>query len=320
MNNTMRWIPVTLAVLFTACQAQHIPEGDPIAVCAGVADTQVTAKGINAIPFEGSAPTGSNPLHAALWFGTSSGNYAVGSDNGYPPCRTTGYFIDSRLTYPAAILHYPEAEASVYCVGLYPSTDWNPGDGTAATHAIDGQTDLMYAPQLTASSASRFSTASPLTFRHLLTWIRVSVVANEADAINSWGNITSITISSKSSVTVTLGNADPLPSNGITYATDNDYPLFSSSGMSLLTTYQDLSESILCAPATSYTFTVTTSNVAAKEITVDLTDMEGDAIASADDAMGKQFVVLLRFNKFKMIDASATLTEWVDASSIELKP
>ena len=83
MNNTIRWIPVTLAVLFTACQAQRVPalEGTPIAISAGVAETQVISKGINANPFEGTVPTESKPLDASIWFGTSSGNYAAGSDN-----------------------------------------------------------------------------------------------------------------------------------------------------------------------------------------------------------------------------------------------
>lgn len=320
MIKRLTYLVMALALAVGCSAREDIPEGGTIMVSAGVDGAQTTTKTVSgAIPYKGTAPTAENPLAAAVWFGTTSGVYPEGTAHTLPR-RNTVLFTSSTLTFPDEILAYP-VSGSVYAVGLNPRTGWTvDGGNTVASIAIDGNTDIMFAPQVEASSVNHFnSSTKKLQFSHLLTWVLVRVVASDYEAPTSWGNIKKISIATAANVSVTLG------SGAVTYPgsqTIDVYDDLAGTGTPLQITAQGIGavdgsgelKGVFCAPAASYNVTVYTANVPlglTKE--VPLKQLDGSAIDNVNTQVkGKVFVLTLYFNRFHVIDASCTLADWDD--------
>ena len=303
-----------MTLLLTACIGilEDPDEDVRIGLRAGIGDVAVTTRAI-ASPYQGTTPSGSNPLDASVWFSTTSGTYEAGAVANELPRHTEIRFNSSGLVYPVSdVLLYPES-GTVYCVGLYPysATEWtntNAGGASSTSHAshlIDGSQDLMFAPQVSGTKESPIS--SPLAFAHQLTWLKFNVQAESHSAKLAWGNITAITVTSPySRLTVDL-------SAGTASCNGDPTGISAFSGSEALKISLQQLGSVFCAPATSYDISVTTANLGTKNLPVGLNGPDGTTpIGSADAAKGKMFVITLSFSDVNMIDATCTLTAWDD--------
>lgn len=296
------------AVLFASCNGQlDTDSGELIGLRAGASDLQIETRSVVAAsPYRGSEPTEAAPLDAAVWLSLTSGTYGTGGTAPtFLPCRSSAHFTSSTLTYPADALRYPADNVTpVYCIGLYPQSGWTPnGAGTSVTHAIDGETDLMFASERSGNGSTLIT---PLVFNHMLTWLKLCICAHEADAIESWGAVTELSVQNPGDqITVTLGSGD---------AASGGSPqlLKAYEGSTVLKVISQQLGSLFCAPAISYDITVKTVNLpAGKTVNVNLTKMDGTTPTVAD-ITGKVIVVTLTFLPLNMIDASCTLVDWED--------
>ena len=284
-----------------------IETGQLIAVAAGIQEMQVSTRSVSANAYSLITPTASANLDAAVWFSTSSGSYTDGGSSTALPRHSEVNFTSGTLTFPTSdVLPYPNS-GSVYAVGLYPKSGWT--GTTTATHSITGGDDLMFAPQISATSSSHFdSSDKKLSFSHLLTWVKVLVCANDQDALTSWGNIINISITTpNNSVIINLSDAAVTYTGGSSEITALDV------STPLSTTTQEMA-SVFCAPATTYTIKVKSANVTeGRSAEVQLMNAERTAeIGSAADAVGKVFVLTLYLDPFKNVNATGTMSSWDD--------
>ena len=313
-------ISFLLTAFLAGCSQQLDDENDGslqddqrIAVCAGIGNPSITTR---LTDYVYTTPSDDHPLDAQVWFSDDASIFANTGSATSLPRHSEILFKSGGMTFPVSdVLPYVDAGAT-YAVGLWPNTDgWTPNsDCTQVSHAIDGTEDLMFAPKITAESGTHFNTGTPLTFGHLLTWLKFRVTALNNDAIVAWGKIKSITVAGKTSVTITLNDGS------IAYDTPGTISVYSdATGTALTTNSQELG-SVFCAPTddATYTITITSENeMAGKVVTVHLLNMNNESISSNIDATrGKEFVITLTFQPFNMIDAiGKSLAGWEDENN-----
>lgn len=275
--------------------------------------------------YTATSPSADHPLHSDVWFSTTAGTYpgagGVSADRSTMDVHSSIRFESGAFTFPqeyqSHLLQYPAGDNTVYCVGFWPKDTWEVnGDGTKACFKsavnVDGETDFMFAPQISGSKTSPFDIQN---YKHIQTWIKVRVRAQTADAPITWGNIKSISIDSKGKPTVDLQSGE------VTFSDDPDDAVqilaFSSDeGQSFSTESVELG-SVFVSPMTgtdanpaTLKFHITTDEWEDKEVDVELLDNQGSKVI--DTTEGKLYVVTLSFKTLSTIDASATLTSWVD--------
>lgn len=289
-----------------------------IGVMAAVDAPMVTTRtAVSAVPYMETTPSTTNALDAAVWFSTTTCSYQDNGTQHELSRHTKVVFNTDGMVYPEnERLMYPES-GTVYAVGLYPYTGLNSSvwtstdasgstDYTKASHVINGVDDLMFAPQVSGTKASPIDAA--LTFNHQLTWIKINVIAASHDAIDAWGDVTSVTITNPNSkITITFSTG------AASYTGDPEIITVYDGSKTLMITSQEVG-SIFCAPATSYNISVNTDNLGVKNIVgVPLKGLDGTTpIENVADAIGNLFVITLYFKDTNVIDASCTLTQWDD--------
>ncbi len=336
-------------LLFVLVSCSHIdePEQGDIMLSAVVDNISVVTKAdgdSDAIKapdsvFMGSEPSSDNPLAVDLWFSESSGVYKNDPQGTTMlPCKSKITYYSPSPDYPDLVedqkIKYNRVQQSgandypyAYCVGFYPQTPLNgipfwtvSDDGKTASATIDGKTDLMYAPQISGNWTHPFG---PQTYSHLLTWLKVCVCATDSAAVSVWGDIEDISVKSVDDYPVyTKVNVD-LSSGEVSYPSDSK----ASSGFSFLDgvifslgTVIKETGSVLCSPSAKYTLHIETSAGIEKDVLIDLKDMKGIFISSANDAVGKMFVITLYFNPFNVIEGVCTLNSWNNEDEeLELK-
>lgn len=187
-------------------------------------------------------PASDNVLSADVWGSTdayvfkheeySEGNPYDGSqDGGKVAIHTTATFRSGDPQLLSAAIYGKDGDAAppVYFVAFHPNGWTTPGDeseGTVATYTFDGNDDVMFAPQVSGHYATAYDASPELYFRHLLTWLRIEMKAENETVSNSWGPLKSITIRSNSTVTVDLTsdayNAGEYKFNDITFSGETD--------------------------------------------------------------------------------------------------
>lgn len=264
-------------------------------------------------------------MEATVWFSTEKGIYPK-NDSPVPPTylpyrANVKYAESGPTTIPIGntenVLAYPvdddpDTPEGVYCVGFYPQSGWDTeklGDGTTddkvAIHDINGSEDLMFAEQQYGTWENPFEVQ---TYYHLLTWVTIVARATAPDAIDSWGNIESLSIvSPHSKVRITLDKT--IAGSAVEYIEgEADIPVINTSTpLSVLAT--PLGD-VLCAPAISYQLEITTSNGGKKGLSIPLEDENGIALSNENYAIGKQFIINLYFNSFNEINAMCSLIPW----------
>lgn len=297
-------LTLTLAV---ACAKAPAGDGERVKVCAVVADADATRA---ATPYEATIPDADHPLAANVWFSTDGSTFpASGTVNGSTvSLHRTVTYTDGSYVFPSLdageYLKYPTNGDPLYCIGLYPQSGWSTTDGTTASHTIDTNTDLMFAPR---TSGTKSSLMGRQTYRHLLTWIKVRAHATNSSAISSWGNLRSISIDSKPTVSVTLVDGT------VEFTGSGTTNVFS--GDQALTITSTEVGSIFCSPVIAtdggneYTLHVICDNYS-RDIAITLIDES--MIEFVGDTSGKLFVINLNFAAFTVIDADCTLSAWAD--------
>ena len=172
-------------------------------------------------------PASDNVLSANVWGSTTEylfkeendpedyppypydGNGTNGVDDSKVAIHTTATFRSGDPQLLSAAIYGKDGDAAppVYFVAFHPTGWTTPGDdseGKVATYTFDGNDDVMFAPQVSGHYATDFASSPELYFRHLLTWLRIEMKAENETVSNSWGLLKSITIRSNSAVTVDL--------------------------------------------------------------------------------------------------------------------
>ena len=306
---------IILLALIASCERIGNAGTECIGVSAGIGELVSTTRAA-AVPFRGTAPSEDNVLESAVWFSTDKTKFLHNPVSPtYLPAHTEITFESSAITYadytPAGSdtpysLTYPVDNTPVYCVGFHPADGWNCTDGVNVSHAVNGSHDIMFAEQIEGTWDEHFQT---LNYRHLLTWVKVSVCAMTMETARQWGNVTNVTIKTKSNLNVDLSKA----SDKVTYGGEDQYLTVynNADGMDLSLTSKEVG-SVFCTPATEYEVTIKTKNSAQKTLTVKLSDLDYTEITSPDQAVGKLFILSLYFNPFNIIEGTCTLNYWND--------
>lgn len=196
-------------------------------------------------------PASDNVLSADVWGSTTEylfkeefdpedndpydGNGKDGADDSKVAIHTTATFRSGDPQLLSAAIYGKDGDAAppVYFVAFHPTGWTTPGDdseGKVATYTFDGNDDVMFAPQVSGHYATDFASSPELYFRHLLTWLRIEMKAENETVSNSWGLLKSITIRSNSAVTVDLTsdayNAGEYKFNDITFSGETDMKFY----------------------------------------------------------------------------------------------
>ncbi len=294
---------------------------------AAVGDMPVSSRAV-ADPYLGSTPSAANPFKAAVWFRKVVGDYTNSPEaDTNLPVHTSVTFDGPQLEYvygDAASsqnsLKYPTDDSEVCCVGLYPDDEgWETTDNVTASHKIDGTADLMFAKEISGNWNSPFSTQR---YDHLLTWVKINICATSHEAVDAWGKILHIYISSDHEVEIDLENGTckyiPATSGEVYLPTMHkgaeDHP---DTPIVLSTATQEVG-SVLCSPKTEYTLKIVSQNKSGNEetriITMNLTLMNDDDtitdVTNYEDAIGKCFVFSLYFTPYSVIEGVCALNSW----------
>ena len=305
-------------------------------------------------------PTTIHPLNVSVWASTEEGKYPNNGWDGqnnntdddpdndnkvaihtYAKFQSGEPQLLGEAVYPKPV----EGQTiDVHFVGLHPRSEvgeggskWSPSDDKQkAGYTFTGKEDVMFAPKTTGTYGLDYENNSDLiptfNFSHLLTWLRVEIVADEWETevtqsekiSKAWGKVKSLTIKSKNQVVVDLtGDKDDVTFGGeelwmkfYHIGTDNEFS-YSQKGEGYQIPYTAINEVayVMCAPVVGedkdglqeevpeYTLHLVTEN-RELDIPIDLKNSDGSYFT--ESTMGKQFTIQL---KFKMGNVITVLTE-----------
>lgn len=275
-------------------------------------------------PYLATTPgTDSNALIARVISIPADGDYSVPYSDG----TMTFISADSVLynTGASGNTYYPADGSVLTFSGLYPATGWTIGTGSVASASFNGSTDLMYAGTATGSKSSTLAPA--LTFNHLLTLLNLSVKAETEDAAKAWGNITSVTVASKSGLSFTMGANPTISFTGDTvalnfYKSSNNNAISAEDTITLSTTESELvaysmPQWVTAAnnSSTEYVLTVKSTNYPnGRTVNLNLMDTEDPPAEFTGSTQGRSFNISLNFQAATIM-AKATITAWIPSGS-----
>lgn len=310
-------------------------------------------------PFFLSAPDQQNPLEAAVWASTDElEGFPDGTDNGKDgkvALHTSAKFTSGEEQLLNDAVYPKEGGAKVYFVGFHPIDGWatpraddpDPAQaakaGKIATKTFDGSEDVMFAPKISGEYAQNVTEWPRFEFRHLLTWLRVSIKADGEAVSKAWGRLKSLKVKSAAGVTIDLiGEYDPAaPRNRVSFSGDTELNFYKTGTDDLFVNPDDESTwftlppdeaadavaYVLCAPVqasendpdqwpatvrtTEYTLLVETENRSV-EVPIDLMkDASADPPAYFKDyTMNDRFTLNLNFKMGNNITVTAKVTDW----------
>ena len=232
-----------LASSLTACQQDvpNVEQTDEISsriyLSAGIGNSESTRAPYYPTNGNGTAPTLEHPLDVTVWASTTSGVYpnsGLNGSTGTVAIHTKAHFQsgDPQLLGDAI---YPKAQTQggtyepVYFVGLHPlsnpTNSWtSANDYKDAQFTFDGREDVMFAPQISGTYGTAYNHSPTFHFYHLLTWLRISMVAylgedeensttltedekklKREKVSNAWGKITELTLKNQKDI-ITISN------------------------------------------------------------------------------------------------------------------
>ncbi len=310
-------------------------------------------------PFLLSAPDQNNPLKVAVWASTTEYKFPDEGKNGKDGSNVVALHTSANFTSGEEQLLndavYPkEGGSKVYFVGMHPENGWttpaadDPDPalaakaGEIATKTFDGSEDVMFAPQISGEYAQNVTEWPKFEFRHLLTWLRVSIKADGEAVSKAWGRLKSLKVKSPGGVTIDLsGEYDPTaPQDRVSFSgdaeldfyktgTDNVFvdPNDESTWYTLQDEATDAVAYVLCAPVMAsandpdqlptivrtaeYTLLVETENRSV-EVPIDLMkDASTDPPTYFEGyTMNNRFTLNLNFKMGNNIAVTATVTDW----------
>lgn len=210
-------------ILLASCEERFrdMKQGQPIYLSVTIPDAPLAK-----VPFEGSAPTSSNPLNVSVWASTTPEVFlnrdldGSEADGHLVSIHTYGHFQSGEPQLLSQAIYPPPRRGEsgsyvadpVYFVAMHPQSSgqkvWSTdGEGKIANFTFTGCEDVMFAPQVYGAydtqAQNQIVNVSPeLAFEHLLTRISVKMVIvleedeNRLDVQNAWGNVTGMKIQS----------------------------------------------------------------------------------------------------------------------------
>ena len=343
-NNTLLYIIAFCSLCCPACtehEAFHEQAAEEISLSAVVDEVKCVSRAVEDDAYTGSVPSLENKLEASVWFSLESGYYPAQLPNDATeeeqtlktetniPLHGQINYISGTATFPESTTEadkpkYPVNGNDVYCVGLYPNDeDWTTIENdTKVQRTITGTEDLMFAPEITGNWNNHFTSQR---YRHLLTWLKVGVCTTTSEAASYWGKLKKITLKGvPNTLTIDLskqeGNSFDLK-NTVTYSLDDtkDLPIFNpETGIDLAITTQEVA-SVFCHPSPTYTISIECENGTTTDIPITLEALNQDEVALLQYPAGLQYVLILYFHPFNVVEGVCTLNAW-NAQNEDLYP
>ena len=223
-----RIIHISLLICLISCQQNGLDAvqvGAPIYVAASVGGSTMTKAPYMPMDNQGhmiETPSPEHPLKTDVWGSTTSYIFTEefydqektrpwdGSDeSGKVAIHTDATFQSGDPQLLRAAIYNKNTKPTVYFVAFSPishgAEKWVASDdGKSASFVFSGNDDVMFAPQVQGTYATDYSKSPVLSYRHLLTWLRVEMQAESKEVSDSWGAIKSMTIRSNSNVKIDL--------------------------------------------------------------------------------------------------------------------
>lgn len=223
-----RIIHISLLICLISCQQNGLDTvqvGAPIYVAASVGGDSMTKAPYMPKNNQGhmvETPSPEHPLKTDVWGSTTSYIFTEefydqektrpwdGSDEtGKVAIHTDATFQSGDPQLLRAAIYNKNTKPTVYFVAFSPISQgaekWVASDdGKSASFVFSGNDDVMFAPQVQGTYATDYSKSPVLSYRHLLTWLRVEMQAESKEVSDSWGAIKSMTIRSNSNVKIDL--------------------------------------------------------------------------------------------------------------------
>ena len=224
-----RIIHISLLICLISCQQNGLDAvqvGAPIYVAASVGGSTMTKAPYMPMDNQGhmiETPSPEHPLKTDVWGSTKSYEFKEefydpeektrpcdGSDeSGKVAIHTDATFQSGDPQLLRAAIYNKNTKPTVYFVAFSPISQgaekWVASeDGKSASFVFSGNDDVMFAPQVQGTYATDYSKSPVLSYRHLLTWLRVEMQAESKEVSDSWGAIKSMTIRSNSNVKIDL--------------------------------------------------------------------------------------------------------------------
>lgn len=328
MRKTVLHILLWTLPLLPACQ-RALPEAGQDPKTRVRISSSVIAQDPTRAPYTLTTPTDESPLSVAVWASTTSHTYQdldQSGSEGTVAKHVIATFLANSATLDGVVYPNSYPYPRVYLSGFHPQSGWTStgGAGADALFTFNGCQDVMYAQEV--SGYYGIIDNPVFTFSHLLTWLRVNIQAESADAVTVWGKLTAITLTKQNNgddnprnqVAIDLSGHTKTFSSSVSslplYATgtDNTFP---ASAYTLPTSRTEVAY-VLCAPVTAsdasntneYSFTLSTEKRPGIVVPVDLKSA-AESYYSGDTA-GKQFTVTLTFT-LNSIAVATQITDWV---------
>ena len=223
-----RIIHISLLICLISCQQNGLDAvqvGAPIYVAASVGGSTMTKAPYMPMDNKGhmvETPSPEHPLKTDVWGSTTSYIFTEefydqektrpwdGSDeSGKVAIHTDATFQSGDPQLLRAAIYNKNTKPTVYFVAFSPISQgaekWVASeDGKSASFVFSGNDDVMFAPQVQGTYATDYSKSPVLSYRHLLTWLRVEMQAESKEVSDSWGAIKSMTIRSNNNVKIDL--------------------------------------------------------------------------------------------------------------------
>ena len=228
LSKMRRIIHISLLICLISCQQNGLDTvqvGAPIYVAASVGGSTMTKAPYMPMDNKGhmvETPSPEHPLKTDVWGSTTSYIFTEefydqektrpwdGSDeSGKVAIHTDATFQSGDPQLLRAAIYNKNTKPTVYFVAFSPISQgaekWVASeDGKSASFVFSGNDDVMFAPQVQGTYATDYSKSPVLSYRHLLTWLRVEMQAESKEVSDSWGAIKSMTIRSNSNVKIDL--------------------------------------------------------------------------------------------------------------------
>lgn len=332
-------------ILLASCEkkVEYAAPGQPVYLSAVLPGPHGTK-----VPFEGTAPSESNPLNVAVWASTTENQFTHtdGADgsNGTVAIHTEASFLSSGrqllsgAMYPSPQVQGGEAPA-VYFVAMHPQDSWTTNDvGTQATYTFNGSQDVMFASRVSGAYDADGQDATnvlQLKFEHLLTriTIQMGVELKEGDKVTDvldvWGRIMHLEIQEsdkniRNGVSIDLSEGDTFNyNNHVGFSGNAESLLFYKLGTDEVfpgESWYELTETIdsvayvMCPPVTlgdgaEYLINFETVNEGDQSLKLDL----GEKASSQEGTVstrGCHYLVTLKFKRGRAITPEVEVIEW----------
>ena len=293
----------------------------------GPADAAATASAIR--PGAAIAAVSGNPspgsraaIEGTQFPASASGVFSLSAyrGTGVPTDFSSPYFagqsVNTDATHTPVLAvpqYYPVDGASLSFFAWAPAITPTAGtttDAPVATYTLTGQEDLLWAADATGIGVSHPQQQPSFTFRHLLKQITFRVIAGEGFPGDVY-RVTSIKITGVqtaarlNTVSGTL-TFDATPTADLTAYAD-------PTGISIPTAGAGIPGSVMFAPGTTFTISVTAGGTEYDDLTVTLSGTDAGQA-------GKSHEVTLTFNGSKLIVTSVWMQDWTlaDAGTVDV--